>query len=130
MRVLGGTAVVISVLLGLALWLVVKDTAEKKIAVEVAFVVVMVVLISGASIAAASTVAKVQDGKLDFRFCGVRTRSFVLDGDTTFDLHKIGRLEVLRIQRGRKWYVPNGALDREALIVLLRECGVAERKAD
>ena len=109
MRALASMAIALSVLLGLALWLVVKDTTEKKIVVEVAFVIVIAVLITAASGAAACTVAKVRDGKLDFFFCGMRTKSFTLDGGTTFDLHKIGRLEVLRIWRERSSYVPNGA---------------------
>ena len=130
MRVLGGMAIAVSILLGLALWLVVKDTTEKKIAVEIAVVIIIAVLITAASIAAACTVAKVRDGKLDFFFCGMRTKSFALDGGTTFDLHKIGRVEVLRIRRERSSYVPSGALDKEALIALLRTSGVAERRAD
>jgi hypothetical protein len=126
----GSMAVVLSALLGLALWLIVKDATEKKIAVEVVFVILIAGLVSGVSAAAAFTVARVQDGRLDFFFCGVRMRSFAVDGGTTFDLHKIGRLEILRIQRGSQSYVPNGALDEAALIDLLRAHGVAERPAD
>jgi hypothetical protein len=130
MRVLGGMAVVVSVLLGLALWLVVKETTEKKIAVELAFVFLMIVLVAVVSVATACTVAKVEDGRLDFFFCGIRTRTFALDGGTTFDLHKIGRMEVLRIQRGHRTYVPNGALDKHAIVDLLRTNDVAKREAD
>jgi hypothetical protein len=149
MRVLGTMGIVLGVLLGLALWLVVKDTTEKKIAVEVAVLIVMVVLIAVASAAAACTVARVKDGRLEFLFCGIRTRSFPLDGRTTFDLHKIGRLEILRIWRrpavpsggldkdsvadlirGPLRYVPNGALDKDAIVDLLRTNGVAERQAE
>ncbi len=130
MRMLGGMAVVVSLLLGLALWLIVKDSTEKKIAVEVAFLLLMAVLIPGVSVAAACTVAKVEDGRLDFFFCGIRTRTFALDGGTTFDLHKIGRMEVLRIQRGNRTYVPNGALDEDPIVDLLRTNGVAERHAN
>jgi intracellular sulfur oxidation DsrE/DsrF family protein len=129
-RVVGSIALVGSALLALPLWLIVKDTAETKIAVEVAYVIVGIVLITAASIAAACTVAKVQDGRLDFFFCGMRMRSFALDGDTTFDLLKIGRVNMLRIRRGTKSYVPNGALDKGGLVDLLRTNGVAERKAD
>jgi len=148
-RVPGSMATVLSGLLGLALWLWVKDTTEKKIAVEVAFVIVMVVLIGVVSAAAACTIARVQDGSLDFFFCGMRTRSFPLDGSTTFDLHKIGRLEILRIWqqpavptgaldkdsfadliRGPRKYVPNGALDKDAIVDLLRTNGAVERQAD
>src|SRR4051794_37285344 len=98
MRTLGVAGVIASILLGLALWLVVRDTTEEKLAVELASIVFLVVLVALGSIVAAATVAKVEDGRLDFFFCGVRTRSFALDGGTTFDLHKIGRLEVLRIR--------------------------------
>jgi hypothetical protein len=60
----------------------------------------------------------------------MRTRSFELDGGTTFDLHKFRGLEVLRIWRGQAWYVPNGLFDKEALVDLLRTNGVAEQQAD
>jgi hypothetical protein len=130
MGVGGSLALVGSVLLGLALWLVVKDTAATKIGVEFAFVVLAAFLVVATSIAAGSAVAKVQDDRLEFFFCGMRMRSFALDGTTSFDLKKIGRLEVLCIQRGPETYVPNEALDKDALIGLLRASGVAERKAD
>ena len=141
--------IVASVLLGSALWLVVKETAETKIAVEIAFLVVAGVIVVGATVAASSTVAKVQDGNLKFYFCGVRMRSFALDGNTVFDVHKIGRLEILRIWRLNTLpvgasdretfaafirqpvrYVPSGAFDKSELLNLLRANGVAERQAD
>jgi len=149
MRVFGSTTVILSVLLGLALWLIVKDTTETKIVVEIAFVVLAVIAIAVVSVAVACTVAQVEEGRLDFYFCGVKTQSFALDGNTVFDLHKIGRLEILRIWRltvlptgaldKEKFaafireptrYVPSGALDRLALVDLLRANGVAERQAD
>jgi hypothetical protein len=130
MRVLGGLSFGIGALLGLAMWLFVHDTTRTKIAVEIALLMVLAMIVLAAAVAAASTVARVQDGSLDFFFCGMRMRSFAVDGSTTFDLHKIGRLEVLRIQRGPESYVPNGALDKDALVDLLRTNGVAERQAD
>jgi len=79
----------------------------------------------------------------------MRPRSFPLDGSTVFDLHKIGRLEILRIWRqpavptgaldkdsfadlirGPSRYVPNGAFDKDAIVELLRTNGVAGRQAD
>lgn len=149
MRVLGGMAVVASVLLGLALWLVAKDSTDQKIAVEIAFLFVAGIIVLGATVVASCTVAKVQDGSLNFFFCGMRTRSFALDGATVFDMHRIGRLEILRIWRLNTLpvgapdretfaafvrqpikYVPNGALDKNELVDLLRANGVAERQAD
>jgi len=88
------------------------------------------ILIPAVGLAAASAVAKMGDGRLDFFFCGVPTRSFALDGDTTFELRKIDGVEVLCIHRGPQRYVPNGALDNAALVHLLRTDGVAERQAD
>jgi hypothetical protein len=126
---MGVLAVAAGVFLGLALWLIVKDTTEKKIAVELAFLIVVALPgIVFMPVAAACMVAKVQDGRLEFFFCGIRRRSFSLDGDTTFELPKIGgRLEVLTIRRGRSTYVPSGLFDKESLVDLLRANGVAER---
>ena len=90
-----------------------------QIAVEIAFLFVAGVIVLGASVAASCTVAKVQDGNLNFFFCGMRTRSFALDGSTVFDVHKIGRLEILRIWRLNT--LPVGASDRETFAALIRE---------
>lgn len=86
MRILGSLLAVVCILLAFVLWLVVDDTAQTKITVEVVFVIVAALVVAGARIAAASAVAKVQDGRLDFFFGRIRTKSFALDGSTTFDL--------------------------------------------
>lgn len=116
-------------LLGLALWRG-DGWTERKVGLEVAFVMFAVALVACMSVVAAFTFAKVQDGRLDFFFCGVRTRSFALDGATTFELRRIGRMETLLVRRGSLQYVPNGALDKRAIVNLLRANGVAERQAD
>ena len=91
------------------------------IAVAIAFVVVVAIIVGFATIAASLTVAQVDDGRLNFSFCGVRKRSFALDAGTTFELRSTGRLNVLIIRSGRSRYVPSGALDTGELIDLLRQ---------
>jgi hypothetical protein len=130
MRILGGLSAVVCGLFVLVLWLVVEDTARTKIAVGVVFVIAAAFVTATASTAAASATARAQDGKLDFFFCGIRTKSFALDGNTTFNLEKFGPFQVLRIHRGRQSYSHNGALDRDSLINLLRANGVREQKAN
>lgn len=130
MRVLGSMAIAVSSLLALALWLFTSDTTAAKVAVEIRFLILMVVLVSSMAVVSACTVARVRDGKLNFYFCGIRTRSFVLDSETTFELKKIGRMAALTIRRGRSCYYPNGSLNKEALVNLLRTNGVAEWQAD
>ena len=64
--------------LALALWLFVRETLVTKIAVVFIYLVFGVVLVAFAALAAATTVARVTDGRLDFSFCGVRMRSIAL----------------------------------------------------
>ena len=79
------------------------------------------------SILAKFTVARVQNGMLNCFFCGVRTRTIPLDSTTTFQIRQYGRLPVLVITAlGKRGYVPNGALDRPALLELLRHNGASE----
>ncbi len=114
--------------LALALWLFARGTLVTKVAVVFVYVVFGVILVTFAGFAAAATVARVTDGRLNFFFCGLRTRSIPLDGATTFELQTIGRLRVLCIRSGRSSYVPNGALDVPELVDLLWANGVVERK--
>ena len=129
LRSVGGVAAVAAGLLALCLGLFARTSIEKKIAGVIAFIVVACALVICGSIAAAATVARVEDGTLQFCFCGLKTRSIPLDASAAFEMRTIGRLRVLVISRGRLTYVPNGALDTEELVRLLRASGVAERKS-
>jgi hypothetical protein len=129
-RVLGSLFVVAFAVYALATRLFVKKTTEVDMALEVALMVFVALLVPGIGVAAMCTVARVHDGKLEFFFFGIRTKSFPLDGGTMFDLHKAGRVEMVRILREHRSYVPSGAIDREALVDLLRRNGVREREAN
>jgi hypothetical protein len=109
-------------------WAVARDRLAIKVAVTRAMFGLAVVAGFAMSIAARLTIARVQNGTLVFSFFGVRTRTIPLDSTTTFQMRRIGRLPVLVITSGQKSYVPNGALDRRALMELLRRNGVVERE--
>ncbi|SRR5258706_9666349 len=72
LRIVGGGAAIAGTLLGLALWLFVKDTLVTKVAVGLLYVVLAILGLAFVSIAAAFTVAQVREGKLNFHFavCG------------------------------------------------------------
>src|SRR5437868_6196929 len=96
----------------------------------VAYVAFAAALTISACIAAVLTHARIHDGTLTFHFCGISTQSIALDAETTFEVREIGRMRTLRITRGASNYLPNGALNTQELIDLLRANGVAERKAE
>jgi len=125
-RKVGGAMVVLAVLL--ALWLVVKETAAKKLAVFFAFIAVAILLLAYLAIAAATAIAEIKQGRLSFYAFGRRIHSFPLDS-TTFEIHPVGRLRVLVISSDHASYVPEGTLDQEELVQLLRANGVAEEAA-
>jgi hypothetical protein len=129
LRTIGAAGVVAEAFLVLALWLVVKDSFETKVAVAFAGALVMSVIVLFAAAMAAFTVAEVRSGRLNFSFCGMPTRSFGLNEGTTFEVRTLGRLEVLTITCERTSYVPNGLLDKSDLVELLRANGVAETNA-
>ena len=129
LRKVGGGAAVAAVVLALALWFFVNASAATKVTVWIALIAFAMIVTLCASIASASAAAQVQNGRLNFSFCGIRTRSIPLNAITTFELRTRGRLRLLIITSGTSTYVPNGALDRDELIALLSANGVAERNA-
>lgn len=124
---LGSVLAIGVALLTAALWLCVNDGSATQIAVSFLMVIVAGVILLCACVASSTTIAEVRDGRLNFYFCGIRTRSISLDASTMFELRTIGRLKVLSIQSSGLDYVPNGALDTCDVIDLLRANGVAER---
>lgn len=128
MREVGTVVLVGFALFSLAGWSFAKRTLVDKIAHVIAFFIICIALLACATVAAVFSVARVQNGKLEFSFCGLRTRSFLIDQDTTFEISKRGRLKFLKIRRGKLCYVPSGALDTQEMIDLLREIGIAEHQ--
>jgi hypothetical protein len=112
------------------LWIFAKDSVATKIAASVAMLALAGIGVVCICVASAFAVAEIRDDRLSFYFCGIRTRSIALDESTFFELRKIGRLEILRICSNGSRYVPNGALDKSAVVDLLRANGVAEQKAE
>jgi hypothetical protein len=121
-------AIVISLPMA-GLWLIAKSSFATKIAVSISVLVFAGVVLLCACVASSFAIAEVRNCRLNFYFCGVRTRSIPLNGSTLFELRKMGRLRVLRIHSSGSTYVPNGALDISDVVELLRTNGVAERKA-
>lgn len=125
-RVMGGLTIFLACILALAFWLFVKNSRATRIAVWLACVGLGGLATLSVAIISKYTMAEIHDGKINFYFCGLRTRSIPLDADTTLELRKVGRLKILVITRGSSSYVPNGALDRQKLFNLLRAHGIAE----
>jgi hypothetical protein len=125
----GGVAAITTGLITLSFWLFAKNPPAIKIAVNLAFIAIAGIFTLCASVASSSAIAEVRHGRLNFYFCGMRTRSIPLDALTMFELRTIGRLRVLSIRSGGSSYVPNGALNIDDVIDLLRANGVTERKA-
>jgi hypothetical protein len=124
----GGLAIVISLPI-LGLWLIAKSSSTTKIVVSVLILVFAGIVLLCACVASSFAIAEIRNRRLNFYFCGVRTRSILLNDSTIFELRKMGRLKVLCIQSSGSTYVPNGALDISDVVDLLRANGVAERKA-
>jgi hypothetical protein len=130
LRMVGGANAIGIPVVMIPLWVFVNGSSATKMAVSLAIVVFMGVVTLCACVAAATTIAAVRGRRLNFYFCGVRTRSVPLDASTAFELRTIGgRLEVLVIRSGGSSYVPNGALNSGDVAKLLRANGVAELKA-
>lgn len=127
-RSMGGVTIFLACMMALAFWLFVKDSRAIRIAVWLVFVGLGCLATICMAIISRYTMAEIHDGKINFYFCGLRTRSIPLDADTTLELRKVGRLKMLVINRGPSSYVPNGALDRQKLVDLLRAHGIAEAK--
>jgi hypothetical protein len=125
-RAVGGVSATGMAVVATALWAFCREPLATKVVVTLVLFGFAVVTTSTVSIAARFTIARVQNGFLYFSFCGVRTRAVPLDSTTTFQVRQIGRLRVLVITSGQKSYVPNGTLDRRALMELLRQNGVVE----
>jgi hypothetical protein len=126
-RTVGAVSAGSVALAAIGLWTFARDPIPIKVNVTLVLFGFAGVATCAVSIAAAFTVARVQNGSLTFSFCGVRTRSIPLDAATTFQIRRIGRLHLLVITSGQKHYVPNGAFDKRALMEFLRLNGVVER---
>jgi uncharacterized membrane protein YbhN (UPF0104 family) len=129
LRTVGGGFALGNLLLLSGLWLFAKNSSATKIAVSAAMIGFAGVVLLCACLGSSFTIAEVRDRRLNFYFCGIRTRSIPLDASTVFELRTIGRLKVLSIRSSGSSYVPNGALNIQDVLSLLRANGVAERKA-
>jgi len=129
LRTLGG-ALAIGIWLPISgLWYFAKASTGIKIAVSVSILVFAGIVLLCACVASSFAIAEIRNRRLNFYFCGIRTRSFSLDDSTFFELRQMGRLKILCIQSNGSRYVPNGALGIASVVGLLRANGVAERKA-
>lgn len=127
-RTMGGVSAVGMIVIAIAMWTFAREPFAIKVDVVVMLFCLAGIGTAVVSLLASLTVARVHNGRLNFSFCGVRTRSIPLDSTTTFQMRLVGRrMRVLVITSGGRSYVPNGALDRDALMELLRMNGVAER---
>jgi len=129
-RMMGGVSSLI-LALGLGgMWHFARDPIATKLAVTLTSVAVAVAAVAVVSVIAASSVARVRDGRLEFSVLGVRTRSFSLDNEqTTFETRRLGRLRTLMIISAGRTYVPNIAHDEDKLAAFLRARGVPEHPA-
>jgi hypothetical protein len=127
----GGSVVGIGIgLIMLLMWLFAKNSSfGTKIVVSLAMIAFACVATLLLCVASSFTIAEVRNQTLNFYFFGMRTRSIPLEGSTSFELRKMGRMKVLCIQSRGSTYVPNGALDQLNVVELLRANGVAELKA-
>ena len=75
---------------------------------------------------AAVSSARVEGGVLRFRCGGVPLRAIPLAAVTGFE-RLAGRGSAVRILYGSSWYCPNGTLDPDEVVELLRAHSVAER---
>jgi len=129
-RLMGGLTLFLACFLALAFWLFVKSSRTTRIAVWLACVGLGGLATLSVAIISKYTMAEIHDGKINFYFCGFRTRSFPLDAGTAFQLKKVGRTGFLVITRAGRDYVPNGAFDHKRLFDFVRDHGAAslERK--
>lgn len=126
---LSAVCAVVDVVGPLAIWLSAKDSALTRVAAMFALVVMSSVILLCACVASSFTYAEVRDRELLFYFCGIRTRSFLLDGSIMFEDRTFGRCSCVVIRSNGSSYVPNGCLDRHEVINMLRRNGVLEQKA-
>lgn len=129
MRTAGWQLPLVTCLPIVGLWLFAKNPFPTKVVVSIAMLVLAGIGVLFMCVLSALAIAQVQNGRINFYLCGIRTRSIPLGDSTSFELHKIGRLKVPRIQSNGSTYVPNGLLGRAEVVDLLRANGVAERKA-
>jgi len=124
---MAGASVIGVSLLVTPFWIFVRAPSASKVGLTLLLFAIALFGATVVSILAKFTVARVQNGMLNFSFCGVRTRTIPLDSTTTFQIRQYGRLPVLVITAsGKRGYVPNGALDRRAILELLRHNGASE----
>lgn len=122
-----GTYAIIMPLIAALAWIFVHAPIASKVGLTLLLFAIALVAAAVVSILAKFTAARVQNGVLNFSFCGVRTRTIPLDSTTTFQMRQYGRLRVLVItESDQRDYVPNSALDRPALLELLRHNGASE----
>ena len=124
-RSMGGLTLFLACFLALAFWLVVKGSRATKIAVGLACVGLGGLATVCVAIIAKYTMAEIHDGKINFFFCGLKTRSIPLDAGTAFHPKKVGRTGFLVITCGGRDYVPNGAFDHKRLFDFVRDHGAA-----
>jgi len=127
-RSMGGLTILLACMMALNFWLFVKDSRATRIAVWLACVGLGGLATLSVAIVSKYTVAEIHDGKINFYFCGLRTRSIPLDAGATFQLKKVGRTGFLVITRGGRDYVPNGAFDHKRLFDFVRDHAAASQE--
>ena len=97
---------------------------DLKLAAVLFLATLAVVATAAAAVAAAVTTARVDGANLRFAFGGIPVRTIPLAAVRGYQ-RLFGRGSV-RIIYGSSWYCPNGLLDHDRLVDLLRAHGVAE----
>src|SRR5438045_6410850 len=79
LRTLGPFFATLPVLLVLVFWLGIRKLGFREIFAVVFLVIIEVALLSVVAFLTSQTVARISDRRMNFYFCGIRTRSLALD---------------------------------------------------
>jgi hypothetical protein len=105
------------------------EPASRKLAAVLLLATLGIMLTLALAIAAALTTARVDGGILRFAFCGIAVRTIPLNTIRGYE-RLFGRGSSVRILYGSTWYCPNGLLDSDQMVDLLRSHGVPETNAN
>jgi hypothetical protein len=99
-----------------------------KLAAVLLLITFAVLATAALTLAAALTSARVDGDCLRFTICGVTARRIQLDAISGYE-RPFGPGSPVRIIYGTSWYCPNGLLEADDVVDLLRSHGVAEQNA-
>ena len=130
LRILLGVGGVLGVAMTLfCVWIWSTDEPRAlKLAAVLLLVTLAVLATAGLTLAAALTSARVDGESLRFTFCGVTVRRIRLDAISGYE-RPFGRGSPIRIIYGTSSYCPNGLLETDEVVDLLRSHGVAEQNS-